>query len=213
MRKKTIGRKRPHKVLRLLLTQLPGQSATAAASSSTSSPPASTPASPSPTSSGAPAPAAALPLAKTQVALAPAVPGEEREVNEVASPGFPVGPATQPVPSALEVVIELSDEGEPEGSIPSAGAAPVAPVSIAAPASVASTALDVPGPSAPCAAGSPDTSRDEEITRKLFVELNHEAIGILGDGSLVILSSDSEEEVTEEEEKNEPAGGGSPSRS
>ncbi|CAD6204258.1 unnamed protein product [Miscanthus lutarioriparius] len=151
----------------------------------------------------------------TPVVLAPAVPGEEREVNEVTSPGFPVGPATQPVPSAPEVVIELSDEDEPEGSIPSAGAAPIAPVSTAAPASVASTALDVPGPSTPCAAGSPDTSRDEEIARKLVVELNREAISIPGDGGLVILSSDSEEEVTEEEEEeeNEPVGGGSPSRS
>jgi hypothetical protein len=37
---------------------------------------------------------------------------------------------------------------------------------------------------------------------RLFVELNHEAIGILGDGGLVILSNDSEEE------KDKPAGGG-----
>jgi hypothetical protein len=62
-------------------------------------------------------------------------------------------------------------------------------------------------------------SHDEEIARKLYVELNREALGIPGDGGLVILSSDSEEEVTEEEEvdgeekkeevKDEPAGSGS----
>ena len=53
--------------------------------------------------------------------------------------------------------------------------------------------------------------------RKLFVELNREAIGIPGDGGLVILSSDSEEESIEEEAneeekkeelKDEPAGSG-----
>jgi hypothetical protein len=59
-----------------------------------------------------------------------------------------------------------------------------------------------------------DTSRDEEIMRTLFVKLNHEAIGISGDGDLVILSSNNEKEVTEEEdtneeeEKDEPTGGG-----
>jgi hypothetical protein len=59
-------------------------------------------------------------------------------------------------------------------------------------------------------------SRDEEIVRKLFVELNREAIGILGDGGLVILSNDDEEEAAKEEDeevKDESTGGGSPSRS
>jgi hypothetical protein len=42
-------------------------------------------------------------------------------------------------------------------------------------------------------------SQDEEITRKLFVKLNREAIFIPRDGGLVILSSDSEVEITEEE--------------
>ncbi|CAD6263949.1 unnamed protein product [Miscanthus lutarioriparius] len=46
-------------------------------------------------------------------------------------------------------------------------------------------------------------SHDKEIARKLFVEMNHEAIDILGDGGLVILSSDSEEEDVEEEEVDE----------
>jgi hypothetical protein len=64
----------------------------------------------------------------------------------------------------------------------------------------------------------PDTNHDEEIARRLFVELNRKAIGISRDGGLVILSSDSEEEVTDEEadeedEKNEPTGSGSPLRS
>jgi hypothetical protein len=61
-------------------------------------------------------------------------------------------------------------------------------------------------------------SRDEEIARRLFVELNREAIGISRDGGLVILSSDSKEEFTDEEadkeeEKYEPTGSGSPLRS
>ncbi|XP_066354598.1 uncharacterized protein [Miscanthus floridulus] len=59
-------------------------------------------------------------------------------------------------------------------------------------------------------------SRDEEIMRKLFVELNREAIGIPRDGGLVILSSNSKEEIIEEEEvdeekeevKDEPMGSG-----
>ena len=123
------------------------------------------------------------------------------------------------MPSAPEVVIELSDEDEPKDLAPLVGPIPVAPAPTAALASVALTALYIPGPSAPCTAGSLDKSRDEEIARKLFVELNREAIGILGDGGLVILSSDSEGEVAkeedadEEEEENEPASGGSPSRS
>ena len=145
MRKNTAGRKRAHKVPRLLLAQSPDQSATASSSSSTPSPPPSAPASLSPTSSGAPAPAAALPLAMTPVTPALAVPGEEREVNEVASPGFPVGPATQPVPSASKVLIELSNEDKLEDLAPLVGPIPIALASTAAPASVASTALYMPG--------------------------------------------------------------------
>ena len=123
------------------------------------------------------------------------------------------------MPSALEVVIELFDEDEPKDLALLVGPIPVAPASTAALASIALTALYIPGPSAPCTAGSPDTSRDEEIARKLFVELNREAIGIPRDSGLVILSSDNEGEVAkeedadEEEEENEPASGGSPSRS
>ena len=112
------------------------------------------------------------------------------------------------------MVIELSDEDELEGRtlvVTIAAAAPIIPTG-----PVAQIALNIPGPSAPCAVGSPDTSRDEEIARKLFVELNREAISIPGDGGLVILSSDSEEEAAEEdagEEEDEPMDSGSPSRS
>ena len=65
-------------------------------------------------------------------------------------------------------------------------------------------------------------SHDEEIARRLFVELKCEAIGISVDGGLVILNSDSEEEITEEgadeeekkeEVKDEPTGSGLPLRS
>jgi len=69
--------------------------------------------------------------------------------------------------------------------------------------SVTSVVPDIPRPSTPCAIGQPDMSRDEEIARKLFVELNREAIGIPRDGGLVILSSDSEEESIEEEANKE----------
>jgi hypothetical protein len=73
-------------------------------------------------------------------------------------------------------VIELSDEDKLEGSSPPVGGASVASVVSTAPTtSVASIILDIPSPSAPCAACSLDTSRDEEIMRRLFVELNHEA--------------------------------------
>jgi hypothetical protein len=44
----------------------------------------------------------------------------------------------------------------------------------------------------------PDTSRDEEIARKLFGDLNHELVGLPGDGNVIILSnSDEEGEVHE----------------
>ncbi|CAD6253624.1 unnamed protein product [Miscanthus lutarioriparius] len=83
---------------------------------------------------------------------------------------------------------------------------------------MASTALNIPSPSSTYAGGSLDTSHDEEIARKLFVGLIREAISILGDSGLVILSSDSEEESIEEEAdeeekkeelKDEPVGSGS----
>jgi hypothetical protein len=97
------------------------------------------------------------------------------------------------------------------------GTAPAAPIISTTPTtSIAPTVLDFLRPSTPCVIGQPDTNHDEEIVRKLFVELNREAIGILGDGGLVILSSDDEEEATEEEEeevKDKPTGGRSPSRS
>ena len=160
------------------------------------------------------------PLAMLPTPLAPAISEGDAGVDEGTPPGSLARLLTQSVPSALEVVIELSDEDKPEGLTPWVGGASIAPIVSTAPtASVASTALDIPDPFAPCTVGSPDTSRDEEIVRRLFVKLNREAIGISGDGGLVILSSDSEEEVTEveeadeEEEKDEPAGGGSPSRS
>ena len=47
----------------------------------------------------------------------------------------------------------------------------------------------------------PDTSGDWEFARKLFVELNREAIGIPGDGALVDLVSDDEEAMLGDEEK------------
>ena len=96
-------------------------------------------------------------------ALAPTVPRGEAEVDEVAAPGSPAGVMTQPVPLAPEVVIDVSDEDESEDSAPLVDPVAVALASTAAPASVASTALDIPDPSA---------------ARRLFVELNHEAIGI-----------------------------------
>jgi hypothetical protein len=78
---------------------------------------------------------------------------------------------------------------------------------------------DIPSPFAPYTAGPTDTSHDEEIARRFHIELNREALGILGDGGLVILSCDSEEEVIEEEEvdeeeseeevKDKPVGSGS----
>jgi hypothetical protein len=45
----------------------------------------------------------------------------------------------------------------------------------------------------------PDTTQDEEFTRRLFGELNRELLGPPGDGNVIILSdSDEEEEVREE---------------
>ena len=125
------------------------------------------------------------------------------------------------MPSALEVVIELSEEDEPIGSTPLVGVAPATPVISNAPTtSVSSAVPNIPRPSTPCTVGRPDTSHDEEIARKLFVKINHEGISILGDGGLMILSSNDEEEATEEKEankeeeevKDELAGSGSPLR-
>jgi hypothetical protein len=44
-----------------------------------------------------------------------------------------------------------------------------------------------------------DVSRDEEFTRRLFGDLNHDFLGPLDDGKIIILNdSDEEEEVHEE---------------
>ncbi|CAD6226127.1 unnamed protein product [Miscanthus lutarioriparius] len=151
--------------------------------------------------------------------LAAAVPGGEARVDEVSPTGSLAGPLTQPVPSAPEVVIELSNKDKPEDSALPTAFVPTAPVSTAAPTSIASTIYDIPGPSSLGTVGWLDTSCDKEIARRLFVELNHDDDG---DGGLVIQSSDDEDESAEEEEvdeeeeeevKDEPAGSRLPSRS
>jgi hypothetical protein len=43
---------------------------------------------------------------------------------------------------------------------------------------VASAIPDIPGPSTSHAISWPDTSHDDEVARRLFIELNHEAMGI-----------------------------------
>jgi hypothetical protein len=44
-----------------------------------------------------------------------------------------------------------------------------------------------------------DTSRDEEFTRKLFDDLNHNILGLPGDGKIIIIDdSDDNDEVQEE---------------
>ena len=105
--------------------------------------------------------------------------------------------------SAVKKVIKLSDD-ESEGL----------------------AALDVPtsavpaedSPSAPRVFARPGTSGDEEFARALFVTLNHEALGIPGDGGLVDLVSDEdygassggEQEggmASDEEKKEEAASG------
>jgi hypothetical protein len=128
------------------------------------------------------------------------------------------------VPTAPEVVIELSDDDEPQDSpLPGAAAAPAAPGVLVMPrASVSPSVLGaahIPGPSAPRVTARPYTSSDKEFTRRLFVELNREAMGIPKDGGLVVLSSDDEEEVIgeeadeeEEDEEDKAAGSGSPPR-
>jgi hypothetical protein len=46
----------------------------------------------------------------------------------------------------------------------------------------------------------PDTSRDEEFTRRPFSDLNHNVLGPPDNGNVIILSdSDEEEEVREED--------------
>jgi hypothetical protein len=87
--------------------------------------------------------------------------------------------------SALPRGIELSDD-ESEDLI-----APVAATATSAGPSEA-------GPSAPRVTAVPNTSGDWEFTRKLFVELNQEAIGIPDDGALVDLVSDDEEAMEDD---------------
>jgi hypothetical protein len=112
IRKKTTSRKHPCKVLRLLFTNLLDQSTEAASSSSTPSPPPSALVSPSLTSFGAPAQAATSLLAVPPMPLAPTLLGGDAGVNESAPPGSSARPLIQPVSSALELVIELSDKDE-----------------------------------------------------------------------------------------------------
>jgi hypothetical protein len=47
---------------------------------------------------------------------------------------------------------------------------------------------------------APDTSQDEEITRKLFVDLNHSLLGPLDDGHIIIFSDSEEEEEVREDD-------------
>ena len=58
-------------------------------------------------------------------------------------------------------------------------------------------------PSAPWVTAMPDTSGDWEFARKLFVELNWEAIGIPSDGALVDLVSDDEEATEDDADEGE----------
>jgi hypothetical protein len=44
-----------------------------------------------------------------------------------------------------------------------------------------------------------DTSRDEELTRKLFGDLNHDIIGPPGDGKIIVLSDSDDEDETHED--------------
>ena len=48
-----------------------------------------------------------------------------------------------------------------------------------------------------------DTSRDEELARKLFCDLNRDILGPPGDGKIIVLSdSDNEDEVHEDDAVN-----------
>jgi hypothetical protein len=44
-----------------------------------------------------------------------------------------------------------------------------------------------------------DTSRDEELTRKLFGDLNHDILGPLDDGKIIVLSDSDDEDGTHED--------------
>lgn len=112
--------------------------------------------------------------------------------EEVAAPA----PGEPKSNAPREGVIELSDD-ESEDLIASLAAAVSARPSKAR-------------PSTPRVAAVPNTSDDQEFARKLFVELNWEAIGIPGDGALVDLVSDNEETVEADagEAKEEVALGG-----
>jgi hypothetical protein len=44
-----------------------------------------------------------------------------------------------------------------------------------------------------------DTSRDEELTRKLFGDLNHDIIGPPGDSKIIVLSDSDDEDETHED--------------
>jgi hypothetical protein len=81
-------------------------------------------------------------------------------------------------------VIEFSDD-EPESLTPSitTAALPAAPIVSAAPIiSIAYVIPNILGPSAPCVVGLPDMNQDKEIARRLYVELNREALRIPRDG-------------------------------
>jgi hypothetical protein len=61
--------------------------------------------------------------------------------------------------------------------------------------SSASAATPVSGPSSLVV----DTSRDEEFTRKLFIDLNHDILGPPGDGKIIIIDdSDDDDEAQED---------------
>jgi hypothetical protein len=44
-----------------------------------------------------------------------------------------------------------------------------------------------------------DTSWDEELTRKLFGDLNHDILGPPGDGKIIVLSDSDDEDETHED--------------
>jgi hypothetical protein len=44
-----------------------------------------------------------------------------------------------------------------------------------------------------------DTSRDEELARKLFGDLNRDILGLPGDGKIIILSDSDDEDETPED--------------
>lgn len=71
---------------------------------------------------------------------------------------------------------------------------PVEMIDLTSDAVCGAAASSSAGPSSSRAAALPDTSGDEEFARKLFVLLNHRALGICGDGALVDLVSDDDEE-------------------